>query len=425
MALGTRGEDGEDVCLAVLAGERGACILLCSQTSESARRMVPDMRWKPAELMQKPNTLPLSQAVPVEHLAAGFYSVTNSYKFYWLLAILAQVRERRGPVLAIDALMTQMVAAAWYPSSYFRLSFGKQDQLGLLALTLQAALNLPAHSPKAEIAAACLRYAEENAAFAKTLRSLAKYVPYRFLRPNFAAETRGLADWKVNEAIRQLAAQHFTDAASPCLYRFVEDGTERIELHPQWVDYLERNLAIVDGFCRWHLTNYLQRNNPNTPNIASKLAEPEERNLRRARLFWQAAQATLGPLRCIYSGETLVDSTSLDHFLPWRFVAHDLLWNITPTSRPVNSAKNDQLPDFACYFEPFAALQFDAVQAVASQGKAALLEDHILLLKMASLAAVQALPYAAFRRTLEETLAPQMQIARSMGFVDGWRYAPP
>ncbi|MFO7632717.1 MAG: hypothetical protein R6W76_09270, partial [Caldilinea sp.] len=216
--------------------------------------------------MPRQSTLPLSQAVPVEHLAAGFDSVTNSYKFYWLLAILTHVRERRGTVPAIDALTAQMVAAAWYPSSYFRLSFGKLDQLGELALTLQAALNLPAHSPKAEIAAACLRYAEQDAAFAKALRSLAKYVPYRFLRPCFAAETRGLADWKVNPAIRQLAAQHFTDAAPPCLYRFVEDGSDSIELHPQWIDYLEHNLAIVDGFCRWHLTGYLQRNNPNTPN---------------------------------------------------------------------------------------------------------------------------------------------------------------
>jgi hypothetical protein len=335
------------------------------------------------------------------------------------------VKARRGGVLAIDALTAQMVAAVWYPHSYFRLSFGKQDQLGKLAKMLQTALDLPAHTPATELAAACLRHAQTDAAFGKELRSLAAYVPYRFLRPSFASETRGLTDWKVNAAIRQLAAQRFTDAEQPCLYRFVGDAPASIELHPRWLDYLERNLAIVDGFCRWHLTNYLQRNNPNTPNIASKLAEPEARNLRRARHFWQAAQAQLGPLPCIYSGETLADSTSLDHFLPWRFVAHDLLWNITPTSRPINSAKNDQLPDFARYFEPFAALQFDAVQAVARQGKAALLEDHILLLKTASLAAVQALPYAAFRRTLEETLAPQMQIARTMGFVDGWRYAPP
>jgi len=34
-----------------------------------------------------------------------------------------------------------------------------------LVLARQAVLNLPAHSPKAEVTAACLRYAEENVAF--------------------------------------------------------------------------------------------------------------------------------------------------------------------------------------------------------------------------------------------------------------------
>ena len=56
--------------------------------------------------------------------------------------------------------------------------------------------------------------------------------------------------------------------------------------------------------------------------------------------------------------------------------------------------------------------------------KAALLEDYVLLFKSASLDDLRALPYAAFRRGLEETLAPQFQIARSLGFGDGWSYTP-
>ncbi|MFO7585650.1 MAG: HNH endonuclease domain-containing protein [Anaerolineales bacterium] len=40
---------------------------------------------------------------------------------------------------------------------------------------------------------------------------------------------------------------------------------------------------------------------------------------------------------------------SLDHFLPWRYVAHDLLWNILPASKSVNSSKSDSLPHLPRY----------------------------------------------------------------------------
>ena len=130
-----------------------------------------------------------------------------------------------------------------------------------------------------------------------------------------------------------------------------------------------------------------------------------------------------GPLRCVYSGELLAGVPSLDHFLPWSFVAHDLLWNIAPTAAGVNSAKSDRLPDFARYFEPFAAQQYAAVQSVATQAHSGpLLEDYILLLKTPSVDALRGLPFERFRHVLEETLAPQMQIARSMGFAGEWRW---
>ena len=40
------------------------------------------------------------------------------------------MREGGAATVAIDELMARMVAAVWYPSNYFRLSFGKQDKLG-------------------------------------------------------------------------------------------------------------------------------------------------------------------------------------------------------------------------------------------------------------------------------------------------------
>ena len=77
---------------------------------------------------------------------------------------------------------------------------------------------------------------------------------------------------------------------------------------------------------------------------------------------------------------------SLDHFLPWRFVAHDLLWNIIPAPGDVNSTKSDNLPNIELYFNSFARLQYEALQAVASPRKEKPLEDYTLLFKQDAVA---------------------------------------
>ncbi len=368
--------------------------------------------------------LPSSPHLPIYHLAASFGNVTNSYKFYWLLAILDHLKETGETTISINHLVARMIAGVWHPSNYFRLSFGKQDRLGIIALAIRAEGALPANAVKAEIIDAALAYAEGSSDLAQQVRSLAAYVPYRFLRPFFSESLRGIVDSKVNAQVQQMASEQFADDDSPCLYRFVKSEDLAIELHQRWAEYLESNLAIVTGYCLWHLTRYLQKNNPNVPNIPGKLIEPSQRNLRNARRFWNLALTKLGAIRCVYSGESLDAVTSLDHFLPWSFVAHDLLWNIIPTSRTVNSVKNDQLPHFSRYFDAFAQLQYQALQVVATSGPESLLEDYILLLRIESVRDIQMQSFQLFRDTLRDTIAPQMQIAKNMGFTADWSYIP-
>jgi hypothetical protein len=365
--------------------------------------------------------LPASSTLPVEHLAAAFGEVTNSYKFYWFMAILDQVRQQPAAVLPIHDLLVRMIASAWYPASYFRLSFGKQDRLGQAALQVGGAAGLSGLQRQGVVQAIQASLVGDPS-LARLVDSLGKYVPYRFLRPFFARELRGLEDWKVNQRLEDLAQQAFSGPNPPCLYRFAPGPA--IEIHPQWLAYLAQHIPILSGFCLWNLANYLQKHNPNVPNIGGKLFEPSQRDLAQARKFWRSAFERIGPLTCIYSGQGMPDSGySLDHFLPWRFVAHDLLWNIVPAPRSVNSSKSDVLPDFERYFDPFTRLQFRAVQAVAGARKSQLLEDHLLLLDVDSLAALQSLPLGAFQDKLHKAVAPQFQIAANMGFSTGWVYA--
>jgi hypothetical protein len=228
----------------------------------------------------------------------------------------------------------------------------------------------------------------------------------------------------VNLCIQQMAGEGFDDPLRPCLYRFVGVPPTAIEINGDWFDYLRDQVGIITGFCLWHLVRYAQKSNPNVPNVPQKLVVPESRDLAQAKVFWRLALGDLGAQSCIYSGQ-IVDGTrfSLDHFLPWRFVAHDLLWNLIPTPTGVNSAKGDSLPDLELYFDAFVQLQYRAVQVVAAHKQARLLEDHLLLLGLGSLSCFETMTADAFRKRLYETIAPQFQIATNMGFSGPWSYA--
>lgn len=369
--------------------------------------------------------LPSSSTLPVSALAASFDEVTNSYKFYWFLAILEQVREVQIRTIPLDALLARMVASVWYPANYFRLSFGKQDRLGSVVARLGEQTGLPKDIPRTRVIKTALTHLSQSDDAGQEILSLADFVPYRFLRPFFAQTLKGAKDWEVNRRIKTLAESAFQDSQTPCLYRFVDDPQPAIEIHPGWFAYLQQHLTILAGFCLWHLVNYLQKNNPNVPNIAGKLFEPQERDLRQARTFWNIVLAQTEPMTCIYSGQPLQKGDfSLDHFLPWRFVAHDLLWNLLPTPKAVNSSKSDNLPDVALYFDPFAVMQYQAVQVIARTPQAEkLLEDHVLLFKVGAITDLQTMTLPTFRDALYRSIAPQVQIAANMGFSAGWRYA--
>jgi hypothetical protein len=367
-------------------------------------------------------TLPKAIHLPIENLAASFDNVTNSYKFYWFLAILEDIRENQSRILSKDNLLARMVASVWFPINYFRLSFGKQDRLGNIAVKIGSYAKLAANATHQDVISVATQI-DRNDPLYSEMQTLGKYAPYRFLRPFFSQQLRGLEDWKVNQAIAELASESFISSNNPCPYRFLGQFSPSIEIHPDWFDYLNRHLSILMGFCLWHLINYIQKNNPNIPNIPRKLFEPGQRDLSRARVFWNLAFDHLGDLQCIYSGQVIrKDNYSLDHFLPWRFVAHDLLWNLIPAPKPVNSAKSDFLPNLQCYFTSFAKLQYDALQAVVNRQNSKLVEDYIQLLNVSSIPEIRGISVREFQQTLYNTIAPQFQIAANMGFATQWIY---
>ena len=52
------------------------------------------------------------------------------------------------------------------------------------------------------------------------------------------------------------------------------------------------------------------------------------------------------------------EKISVDHFVPWQYVAHDELWNLHPTTRSINSSKSNGLADWEKYFKPLYELEY-------------------------------------------------------------------
>ncbi|GAA4461913.1 HNH endonuclease domain-containing protein [Nibrella saemangeumensis] len=366
--------------------------------------------------------LPESNELPVDRLSSVFTDTTNSYKFYWFLAILNHLKENGSSLIALDDLALRMVAQVWYPLDYFRLSFGRQDSFKHIAHFVSQRMtvdNGPTAPGLFEQIRTKLSAEDQKTLKAEVTRVLLRWVPYRFVRPFFAEELRGIADHQINHQLVILSNERFTLDPRRTLYRFINNA---IELNPLWVDYFLRHQTILRGFINWHLVKFLQKNNPNVIGLSEKLERPVQRNLKLATDFWQTYLKGTPELRCIYSGQQVTrQNFSLDHFLPWSFVAHDQLWNIIPTPKSVNSSKSDWLPSTELYMDAFANIQYQVFHYHYAQSQERLLEDYSALFAN-SLEDVAQLETDSFVSQLRGQLLPQLQVARNLGFPYPFEY---
>jgi hypothetical protein len=368
--------------------------------------------------------LPESPDLGIRYLSGVFRHTTNSYKFYWALAILEALKNDMTQV-SLNLLTAEMLAQVWYPVHYFRLNFGKLDRLGALAEQLRDKQTLPVTSDRREVRDAALALVIQDKVFRRDFISLQRYVPTRFLSPWFGRMVRRGGKEPSSQAIEELAEQGF-GSVEPPLYRFVSHPHFKgIELHDDWVDYLRNNFRIVRGFILWSLVDYLYQRNPNVPNLPEKLFPPQSRDMGSAKKYWQLVLQDQ-TLLCPYSGQVIpAKGFSLDHFIPWSFTCHDQLWNLVPVSKTVNSAKSDCLPSLKHYLEPFTEIQYQALHLflARSEGRQlSWLEDYFNLFRC-DLDGLTGLSRQGFQQALKNTLVPLEQIAANMGFVRSWQYA--
>ena len=354
--------------------------------------------------------IPTSNILPINRLRKIFSNTVATYKYFWFVSIMQIHAKTDNPRIDVWDIVIRMVANAWYPIHYFRLSFGKSDSLFEIVMELQRITQIPIDANSETIIKGLAERLQDKQ-IRKLLNILTLNVPYRFLRPWIDT-----SDDK--EMVRR--SQTFENG---CLYSLhKETGNFYIILNLDWDQYLHSHYNILVDYAYWNLTLFLQTRNPNVPAIPNKLIRPEVRNsLTKQHNYWDMVMYIGGPIHCIYTGKELhPQDYDLDHFIPWSFVSHDLLWNLIPSDGSINSLKSNKLPKLDFYLPKLAALQHHSLQLMLNADKEPkVLEDFISLgytaRELANMDDVH------FRELYERTFNPINQIALNMGF-ETWKY---
>ena len=219
--------------------------------------------------------LPQSEILTTNCFGKVFSKTVATYKYFWFLSILQIHARTDNPRINVWDSVIRMVANAWYPIHYFRLSFGKSDSLFEIVMELQEITQIPIDA-NAESIIEALTDRLEDRQIQRLLRTLILNVPYRFLRPWIDTGDN-------REMVRR--SQVFENG---CLYSLHKEGGDFfIMLNPAWDDYLHSNYNMLLDFAYWNLTLFLQVRNPNVPAIPNKLIRPEVRNtLTKQHNYW-------------------------------------------------------------------------------------------------------------------------------------------
>ncbi len=302
--------------------------------------------------------LPQSEKLNIQALSRAFADMSESYKVFWFNGLMEIVRADRKRA-TFREIISRMVTSAWYMVSEYHLNLGPADTLEKLVLRAQAVSGLKPSSKPQDI----LLFLEQtdDPEIRKAMYVLTLNVPFRLQAP-FILDFKGKSWNRRQEVIDRINS----DPSTMYHFGFGTGLDTEIVISDKWFDYLHINQAIIAGWIEYNMILYLQRRNPNVPGIANKLSPPVERKLEAVKKYWKAL-AEIGPVRNIYAPDNSLltkDDISIDHFVPWSYVAHDELWNLVPTTKSLNSSKSNTLPDWDIYFPRLCDVEFEAYRTI-------------------------------------------------------------
>ena len=363
--------------------------------------------------------LPYSDKLNTPSLARIFDNKSESYKLFWFKAIMYFVKNGRDEI-SYSELIDKMIADAWYMVSEFHLNLGPSDALEKVVKYISETTGMLPSVKEQEI----LNWLKEcdDQEVKKQKRTLSENVPYR-LQATLMDGFKG-SSW--NCGSRELALK--INQQKRLMYYFMEIAgmQTRIKIDSNWMQYLLENRVIIEGWIEYNMIIYLQRRNPSVPGISDKLAPPLERKLEKVKKYWKII-TSLEEFHEIYGNNTITSGNiSIDHFVPWSYVAHDEFWNLHPTTRAINSSKSNNLPEWEKYFPMLADIKFhaysmiweyDSVRKAFEECKKDHFNDPDIVPKLYH----PGLSSEEFSNRLEEIIYPVYLSAENCGFKP-WEY---
>lgn len=305
--------------------------------------------------------LPYSEELNIGYLSKLFENITNCYKFFWFQAILRKMDGVRSR-FTFDELINEMIADAWYMVTEYHLRLGPLGITDNLEEVVKYIHEKYGFAP-AEKREKILEFLQEveDKRIIKYKSDLTLNVPYRLQVPFYDEINIARSMWNGSKKI--LISE--INRQKRLIYYFARISGLRtiIEVDEVWAEYLLKHKEILKGWTQLKLIQYLQNKNPSVPGIADKIEAPISRDIERVRKYWKLIIQIDSSLRDIYGDILLKDEKiSVDHFVPWQYVAHDELWNLHPTIKSINSSKSNSLPSWKLYFNSLGKLEYRAYE---------------------------------------------------------------
>jgi hypothetical protein len=338
--------------------------------------------------------LPYSGYIEYPVIARIFKNTSATYKFYWFLSIIECVEHKKNHINKYE-LFCKMIANAWFPIKYFKLSFGPQDKIREIIDFILSENPIDINKNKNQIEKQLLSI--ENKNVIKKIWYLDLNVPFKFLTPWFGA----LPKREIHKKSQENQAYS--------IYRIFDN---EIIVNPNWSKYISDNSKVLKDYVYWNLASFVQKRNPNTPDVIHKLIKPVKRQTlsRQRNEFWNHYLKSK-KTRCIFTNEIInIDHYDVDHFIPFSWVSHDQIWNLIPVSASFNRSKNDKLPPIEKYFDDFYKIQEDAVHFFGNKMNKSFQEEYLTIF-----------PYFLKNKTVDydrfkQIIEPQLLSAHNNGF---------
>lgn len=375
--------------------------------------------------MESPYSLPESEKLHIEYFGRLFDNTSECYKMFWFQSIFRKILEGKTSA-TFEEIIDDMIADAWYMVTEYHLNLGPRDTLELAVNRLSEKNPSIKPSENKETIIELVKNTEDSE-IRKYKSQLTYNVPYRLQAPflDFKSD-----DWKAGT--KDLATR--INRYHNLLYRFgtSEGLMTEIMFDEAWCEYIKTNQTVIRGWLDFNLVAYLQRRNPNVPGVIDKLEPPQERKLTDIIDYWRfiinVEESEGFQLHEIYHDSVLTaKDISIDHFVPWSYVANDEIWNLHPTTKSINSKKSNYLPNWDKYFESLSHIEYLSYslmwknEAVHKKFDKCI-DKHLNSPTVKGRLYSQGLSETDFKGRLSEILLPVYQSAKSAGFRE-WEYS--